>query len=286
MTINELTISLELGLIYGIITVGVYFSSRILSFTDLTCDGSFVLGAAIAGILIKSGANPYLSLGMAMLAGALAGLVTGVLHVRFKLTDILAGILVAFMLYSINLKVMHGVPNIVLLDEITIFSQQKILLVLLGITSFVWLVLGYFLSTDFGLAIRSLGQNKRLAQNVGVNLKRNIVIGLMLSNALIALGGGLFCQHQGFADVGSGVGTIIVASASLMIGEKIFRARSVWLAILSCFIGSILYRIIISLALHADILGLQTQDLNLVTGILIIAVMMLPRGNYASFAKH
>lgn len=283
---NEINISLELGLIYGIVTLGVYLSSRILNFTDLTCDGSFVLGAAVSGILIKFGVNPYLSLIVALVAGALAGLVTGILHVRFKLTEILAGILVAFMLYSINLKVMQGVPNIVLLDQFTIFSYSNVLLVLLITSGLCWLILGYFLNTDFGLAIRSIGQNKRLAQNVGVNLKQNIVIGLMLSNALIALGGALFCQHQGFADIGSGIGTIIIAFASLVIGERVLKMRSLWLVLASCFVGSIIYRLLISLALHSDILGLQTQDLNLVTGLLIVAVMLLPRRRYAGFAQH
>ncbi len=283
---NEITLSLQLGLIYGIVALGVYLSSRVLNFTDLTCDGSFVLGAAVSAILIKVGVNPYLTLCIAILAGSLAGLVTGVLNVRFKMSEILAGILVAFMLYSINLKVMQGVPNIVLFDQVTIFSQHNPLIVLIIISGICWLMLGYFLSTDFGLAIRSIGQNKRLAQNVGVNLKRNIVIGLMLSNSLIALAGALFCQQQGFADIGSGIGTIIIAFASVVIGERVFRVRSLWFILASCFVGSIIYRLLISLALHSDMLGLQTQDLNLVTGLLIVAVMMLPRGGYARFAKH
>ncbi len=277
MSLAEVVLSLEMGMIYGIVAIGIYFTFRIIDFPDLTCDGSFILGACVSGVMIKAGYDPFLSLLLALLSGAIAGILTGVLNTRFKVTNLLSGILVAFMLYSINLKIMGGSPNITLMEDVTIFTDFDPLLVL-GLTCLsVCGLCGYILSTDFGLALRSIGQNKRLALNGGVNVDRMITLGLAFGNALIAFGGGLLSQHQGFVDVGSGVGTIIIGLASVMIGEKIFPFRSPWWGVFSCVAGSVVYRLFISFALHSDILGLESQDLNLITGLLVIGVMVLPR---------
>ncbi len=285
MAINELIISGEMGLIYGLVALGIYLTFRVLNFTDLTCDGSFVLGAAVSAVLLKNGVNPYVSLFCATAAGALAGSATGVLNTRFKISDLLSGIIMAFMLYSINLKIMQGMPNITLITEDTVFTNSNTLINLILILSAAVLALGLLLHTDFGLGLRSLGQNKRLANNCGVNIARMTIIGLSISNALIALGGALFCQQQGFADVSCGVGTVIIGLAAVIIGERLFASRSLYLALASCVFGSIAYRLIISLALHSDILGLQTQDLNLITGILFIAMLIMrKRGGNVSFA--
>lgn len=272
----EILMSLEMGLIYGIAAIGICLTFRIIDFPDLTCDGSFVLGAATSGILLKSGWDPIIALFIAAIAGSIAGLFTGILHIYFKITDLLSGILVAFMLYSINLKVMGGIPNIALIDASTIFRFTSPLLVLTIIAILIWLLISYLLVTDFGLGLRSIGQNKRLALNCGVNLPIMTLLGLAVSNALIAFSGGLFCQHQGFADVSQGLGTVIIGLAAVMIGEKLLPFRSIWVRLLSCLIGSILYRLIIALALHSEWLGLETQDLNLITGILVVTVMWLP----------
>lgn len=285
MSIAELIMSLEMGLIYGVVALGIFITFRIIDFPDLTCDGSFVLGAACSSMLLKAGINSIWCLIVAILAGSAAGLATGILHIKFKLSNLLAGIIVAFMLYSINLKVMQGVPNIVLFNVNTIINQNPVITLSI-ITILVIALLGYILYTDFGLALRSIGQNKRLAQNNGVNVKFFTLVGLAFSNGLIALGGALFSQHQGFADIGSGIGTIIIGLASVMIGEKLFVSKSLLIALSSCVVGSIIYRLIISLALHIDMLGLATQDLNLITGVLIVAIMLLPRRGYAKFAKN
>lgn len=277
MTINEITMSLEIGLIYGIVAIGIYLTFRMIDFPDLTCDGSFVLGAAASSILIKAGCNPFLALFVALVGGALAGFVTGIINSYFKVTDLLSGILVAFMLYSINLHVMSGVPNIALIGDATIFTNGSPIIILGLISILIVAVLSYSLTTNFGLALRSIGQNKELAKNYGINVKTMVMVGLALSNALIALGGALFSQHQGFADVGSGVGTVIVGLASVMIGERILQYRALWVQLTSCLLGSILYRIFISFALHSEVFGLETQDLNLITGIMVVAIMMLPR---------
>ncbi|MDP1723081.1 MAG: hypothetical protein Q8L85_00040 [Alphaproteobacteria bacterium] len=283
MNFLELLISLEMGLIYGIIAIGIYLTFRVIDFPDLTCDGSFVLGAASSAILIKSGCNPFLALFLAMIAGGIAGLATGILYTKFRITELLSGILVAFMLYSINLRVMSGVPNITLMNEPTIFTGQNALLVLIMIAVFMSLGMSVLLKTDFGLALRSIGQNKRLALNNGVNVKFMTIIGLMMSNALIGFGGALFSQHQGFADISQGIGTVIVGLAGLIIGEKMIGFRSLWLVIPACLLGSIMYRIFIAFALHSEFLGLETQDLNLITGFMVIGIMILPklRGKYA-----
>lgn len=282
MSVNEIIMSLEMGLIYGIIAMGIYLTFRVIDFPDLTCDGSFVLGAAVSSMLIKMGYPPLLSLGIALLAGSVAGVMTGVLYTQFKISNLLSGILVAFMLYSINLYIMGGIPNITLLENNTFLSDSPLCMIAI-ISLVVALGMSYLLMTDFGLGLRSIGQNKVLAQNKGINVSLITVIGLALSNALIALGGALFSQHQGFADIGSGIGTLIVGLASVMIGERIFPYSSMFSKMMSCLIGSVLYRLVISLALYSDFLGLQTQNLNLVTGILVIAIMSLPRRQYVKF---
>jgi putative ABC transport system permease protein len=281
MTLNEIMMSLEIGLIYGIVAIGIYLTFRIIDFQDMTCDGSFVLGASVSSMLIKSGSTPWLSLLSALFAGAIAGFTTWILYTKFKVTNLLAGILVSFMLYSINLHIMGGIPNISLLENNTIFLKNP-LIILSAISLLTCLFIAYLFLTDFGLALRSIGQNKILAQNFGVKVSLMTLTGLALSNAIIALGGALFSQHQGFADVGSGVGTVIVGLASVMIGERIFPTKPVWIQIFSCLIGSIIYRLFISFALYSDALGLATYDLNLITGIMVIAIMYLPRSKNAN----
>ena len=242
----------------------------------MTCDGSFVLGAVASAVLLKAGYNSFTALLFASMLGGVAGIGTGILHVFCKMTNLLSGILVAFMLYSVNLKIMHGVPNIALINIATIFGEHNPLLILLFIGIVLWLVISFIFVTDFGLGMISLGQNKRLAVNCGVPISKITIMGLMLSNALIGLSGALFSQHQGFADVSQGFGTVIIALAAVMIGEKLLPIRSIWVAIVACFVGSIIYRLIVAFALHSEWLGLQTQDLNLITGVLVIAIMLMP----------
>ena len=277
MSLSELVMSLELGLIYGIVGMGIYLTFRIIDFPDLTCDGSFVLGAAISSILIKAGVDPFLSLVFALIGGALAGALTGILNSFFKVTDLLAGILVAFMLYSINLHVMQGTPNISLLMSPTIFVANN-LVVLGGITVILIAAFSFLLNTDIGLSIRAVGQNKRLCMNGGVNVKWMVILGVAMGNALIAMGGALFSQQQGFTDISAGIGTIIAGFAAVIIGERILPFRSIWIKLLSCIVGSIVYRIVTSLALHAEFLNLKSYDFNLIAGLLIIIIMAMPGG--------
>lgn len=278
----ELLSSLEIGLIYGVVAVGIFLTFRILDFPDLTCDGSFTCGAATAAVALKTGLSPLASLLLAFGAGGMAGFITGILHIKFRVTNLLAGILVAFMLYSINLKIMGGIPNITLMSEKTLFSGINPLLILILLACGIWGIISCLLTTDFGLALRSIGQNQRLGEVMGVHVASLTIIGLALSNALIGLGGGLYCQHQSFSDVSLGTGTVIIGLAAVMIGEKLLPFRSLWLSVLACFLGSIVYRLLIALALHSEWLGLETSDLNLITGLAILIIMGLPKLKGAS----
>jgi putative ABC transport system permease protein len=284
MTFYELALSLDMGLIYGLVALGIYIPFRLIDFSDLTGDGSFVLGSVVCGILIQKNVNPWIALVCASGCGALAGVTTGLLHTKLNIADLLSGILVGFILYSINLRIMGNVPNISLVDHTTLFSQFPSV-PLWGISLAICVGLSLVLKTNFGLALRSIGQNKSLAQTSGIHTGKMIIIGVALGNSLMALGGALFTQYQGFSDVSSGIGTVVIGLAAVMIGEKIFPSSSVTFRIFMCLAGSVLYRIIISLALHSDVLGLTSSDLNLITGLMVIGITSFPRNNKSRYAK-
>lgn len=272
----ELLMSLEMGLIYGIVAIGIYLSFRVIDFPDLTCDGSFALGCLASAALIKGGVSPWASIILAGIAAGGAGLVTALLNTVFKISALLSGILVAFMLYSINLKVSGGLPNIALFQEATLFTEYSPLIILSFFSLLVVLGLSFLFATDFGLSIRAVGQNRRLATACGTNPSQVTCFTLVLSNGLIGLGGALFCQSMGFADISQGTGTIVIGLAAVMIGEKILPFRSIMISLVACLVGSFLYRFFIALALHSDYLGLKTEDLNLITGLMIIATVFIP----------
>jgi putative ABC transport system permease protein len=276
--------ALEIGLIYGLVALGVFLSFRVLSFPDLTVDGSFPLGAAVAASAIVGGIDPYLATGCAMVAGALAGLVTAVLNVRFNILHLLASILTMIALFSINLRIM-GRPNIALLTEPTVLSPFEGLglagsvlkplfvgVIVLAVAA----LLARFLASEYGLGMRATGANPRMARAQGIETGRTICVGMALSNAMVALAGALFAQTNGFADVTIGTGTIVVGLAAVIVGETILPARRIGIAILACVLGSILYRLAIAAALNADVLGLEASDLNLVTAVLVGLALILP----------
>ena len=277
--------AVELGLVFAFVAIGVYLAFRVLDFPDLTVDGSFPLGAAVTAVLIIAGLNAWLATGIAMLAGAAAGIVTATLNVRFKILNLLASILTMIALFSINLRVM-GKPNVALLNEATMLTPFYglglkeylvrpifiFILVALAIVA-VW----RFLESDAGLAMRATGTNARMARAQGVNTGRQIYLGIAISNALVALGGALFAQTNGFADVTSGVGTIVVGLAAVIVGETLFGNRGLLVALIGCVVGSILYRLAIQLALSTDMLGLKASDLNMVTAALVAVALILPR---------
>ncbi len=277
--------AIETGLIYALVALGIYLSFRVLEFPDLTVDGSFPLGAAVSAVLIVNGWNPWLATGLAVIAGALAGFVTGWLNVRLKILHLLASILTMIALYSVNLRIM-GKPNIALLGEDTLLSPLDdwslpyyvtTPLVFLVVVVVCAALLVRFLNSEIGLALRATGANPRMARAQGVRTGAMILGGMALSNALVALAGSLFAQSQGSADVTMGVGVIVVGLASVIGGEAIISPSTVLKAALACIVGAILYRLAIAFALNLDLLGLKAQDLNLVTSILVMMAIVLPR---------
>lgn len=277
--------AVELGLVYAFVAIGVYLAFRILDFPDLTVDGSFPLGAAVAAVLIIAGVNAWLASLAAMAAGALTGMVTATLNVRFKILNLLASILTMIALFSVNLRVM-GKPNVALLNEETMLTpfyglglkeylvRPIFIFVLVAIAI---VVVWRFLESDAGLAMRATGTNARMARAQGVKTGNQVYLGIALSNALVALGGALFAQTNGFADVTSGVGTIVVGLAAVIVGETLFGKRGLLIALIGCVFGSIIYRLAIQLALSTDVLGLKASDLNLVTAVLVAIALILPR---------
>ena len=275
------------GIIWGIMTLGVYITFKVLDFPDLTVDGSFALGGAVSAILISNGMNPFITLFFSFLAGSLAGLATGILNTKLQIPGILAGILTMIALYSINIRVMGGRPNIPLLgmaNSLTIIqnilSLSKVvsdLLVGFVFSVFIVLIMYWFFGTEMGCAIRATGNNEKMIRALGVDTNVMKTIGLMISNALVSLSGALVTQSQGYADVGMGTGTIVIGLASVIIGEVIFGNRFNFLYKLSSIVmGSIIYRIIIAIVLQ---LGLKATDLKLLTAIIVAIALSVPMLN-------
>ncbi|MGM0952478.1 MAG: ABC transporter permease [Pseudomonadota bacterium] len=276
--------ALETGLIYGLVAFGIYISFRVLDFPDLTVDGSFPLGAAVAAMLIMAGWNPWLATGMAIVAGMAAGAVTALLNVKLNILNLLASILTMIALYSVNLRIM-GRPNVALLGEETVltpwyeldlaFHQVPVLLFII-VALVVLVLLWRFMKSETGLAMRATGANPRMARAQGIATGGMIVLGVALSNGLVGLAGALFAQSQGAADVTMGVGVIVIGLASLIGGEAVLTPSTVVRALFACLIGAIVYRLAIAFALNADALGLQAQDLNLITAVLVTLAIVLP----------
>lgn len=277
--------TLEIGFIFGLVAIGVYLTFRILDFPDLTVDGSFTLGAATTATLIVLDYNPYLATLVGTIAASMAGIVTAWLNLRFNILHLLASILTMTALYTINLRIM-GKPNVALIMEPTILTPFEGLgipdmymkVIFVAICAIIGgLLVAWFLHTEYGLAMRAVGSNKRMAQANGIIVNQKVYVGLALSNGLVGLAGALFAQTSGFADSTMGIGTIVVGLAAVIIGESIFASRSIFIIVMSCIIGSILYRIAVSLALNADFLGFEASDLNLLTAVLVTLSLIFPK---------
>jgi putative tryptophan/tyrosine transport system permease protein len=291
--------SWTVGLILAILALGVFVSFRIFAFPDITADGSLTLGAAVAATLIVRGFSPWTATAAAMLAGAMAGGTTGVLHTRFQINGLLAGILVATALYSVNLHVM-GRSNIPLLDARTIgtdlvdavakvagptqtirvlgwdvrFGDAVNLAAVGFMVATLAGVLRAFLRTGLGTAMRATGDNPRMIRALGVDVGRMITLGLMMSNALVALSGAVLAQYQGFADIQMGIGMIVWGLASVILGQALVGTGGLGLAITGAVLGSLLFRLMVALALRW---GLDPNDLKLITAAFVFAALVLPK---------
>ncbi len=284
MTLYAFIGALETGLVFALVALGSYLTFRILDFPDLTIEGSFPLGAAVAAKLMVVGVDPWSASLAGAVAGCVAGLVTAFLNIRLRILHILAGILTAIALYSVNLRIMGG-PNVGLLNVDTVFSfgerlgipsQYAPIIVLLIVVIIAKVALDIFLSTGFGLAMRASGANPRMAKANGVNVDRMVTAGLAIANGLTGLAGALFAQMLGAADVSMGIGVIVVALAAVIGGTALMPSRLVPMLTLACVLGSILYRLAIALALNSNFIGLNASDVNLVTAILVAIALFAP----------
>lgn len=275
----------ELGFIYSLVALGVFITFRILRFPDLTVDGTFATGGAVAAVLISAGYDPFVSSLAATLVGAFAGAVTGWLHTKLGVMDLLASILMMTALYSINLRIMGG-PNIPLILEPTVFSVTQPTtwldyywrpFLLLLIVLVVWLLTSGYFATNSGLAMRAAGANRRMARAHGVSTDWMVIGGVALSNAMVALGGAFFAQSQGGSDISMGIGTIVIGLAAVILGQSVFPARRFVVVLLTVILGAMIYRFFIALALNSDWFGLKAQDLNLVTALLVTVALVLPK---------
>lgn len=288
---NLIISTIAQGLLWALLALGVFITFRILDVADLTVEGSFPMGAAISAVLITMGVNPWLTVLIAGIGGMVAGAVTGWIHTKLKIPALLAGILTMIALYSVNLHIM-GKANISLLRMDTVDSaihsmgiSNAVALTIIGVavTVVVGLFLFWFFGTELGTSIRATGVNPQMIRAQGVNTDTMIVLGLLLSNGFVAVSGALIAQSQGFADIGMGVGTIVIGLASVIIGEVLFASSSIVrklfgnssfvLSLVAVVFGSIIYRIVIATVLY---LGMPPNDLKLFTAILVALALSLP----------
>ncbi|WP_172369476.1 ABC transporter permease [Sporosarcina jiandibaonis] len=303
--------SVEQGIIYAIMALGVYLSFRVLDFPDLTVDGSFVTGAAVAATMIIFGYDPMLATAVALLIGFLAGCITGLLHTKGKINPLLSGILMMIALYSINLRIMGTTStssvsrsNIPLLNEATLFSKFHefwstlgidnsinsffkmlgvqylpgtwgTLFLMLIITVVIKFIVDWFLQTEVGLAIRATGDNKRMIRSLSANTDTLVIIGLGVSNALVAFSGALIAQYGKFADAAMGIGMIIAGLASVIIGEAIFGTKTIMRTTLAIIIGAVIYRLVLALAFRIKFF--DPGDLKVITAVIVIGALVIPQ---------
>ena len=286
MSWHTLIGALEQGFIFGLMSLGVYLTFRVLDFPDLSVDGTLPLGAAVSATIISAGGSPCSSLAAAFLAGVLAGGFTAIISTKLRILNLLAGILTMIALYSVNIRIM-GAPNLTLLNRPTVFDSFQdlgipalavpLVMAVLAVL-IVAMMLHLFLKTNFGLALRATGDNPRMLAAQGFNTHWAILCGVGLSNGLVAVAGGMLAQSQGSADVGMGVGTIIAGLASVIIGEAFVGERSVSVAIMGVILGSVIYRLAIAAALSFKFgtISLTPSDLNLITAVLVIVALTFP----------
>lgn len=286
---NSIIISaISQGLLWAILAIGIHITYRILNISDLTSESAFALGGALVATCIVNGIPPLLATLIATLGGSLAGFVTGFLHTKLKIPSLLAGILSMTGLYSINLRIM-GKANIPLNMDDTLltnvadllgFTRDRDATIVLGILVAIIIVLGliWFFNTEFGFSIIATGSNDQMIRANGVNSNVTIIAGLMLSNGLIALSGALVSQYNGYADVGQGIGAIVVGLASVIIGEVIFKNKNFFITLIGIIIGSIIYRLIVALVINTDFIS--ANDMRLFTAIIVAIAIAMTNLNF------
>ena len=282
MSMSLLTSTLWQGLLWGILALGVFLTYRVLDIADLTVEGSYPLGAAVGVSYIAGGGSPVMAVVLAFLAGSVAGIVTGLLHTKLKIPALLAGILTMIGLYSINIRVMGDKSNVSILRMDTIYTffenfglgkNESILVCGLVFVVVLIAFLYWFFGTEIGAAIRATGCNKQMIRAQGVDTDITIILGLLISNGMVAMAGSLIGQSQGFADVGMGTGTIVIGLASVIIGEVLFGTRNFMNWLLAVVGGSIVYRIVIAVVLK---MGMNQNDMKLLTASIVVIALAMP----------
>ena len=286
---------LEQGMIYAIMGLGVYITYKILDFPDLTVDGSFPLGAAIGAILISEGFHPLLAIFAAFGAGIIVGFLTGIIHVKLKVRDLLSGIIMMTALYTINLRI-AGRANLPIYDKTTIFdnslvnsifqgplAQYKTVILIFIITMISKYLLDWYLTTKSGFMLRDVGDNETIVTSQGVDKGKVKIVGLAISNALVTMSGCLFAQHQRFFDASMGTGTVVIGLASVIIGTSLFRRVTLLRVTSSVIIGSIIYRACVAAAIR---LGMPSQDLKLITAVLFLIILVISMERKAKVKKN
>lgn len=280
---------LEQGLIYAVLSLGIYITYKILDFPDLTVDSSFPFGAAVSAIMISSGINPFVTLPVSFICGALAGLVTGLIHVKCKVRDLLSGIITMTILYSINLHIADGKANIPLFNNDSIFSLSPIkdiagqfntVIVVLVISLIAKFLLDLYMKTKSGYLLRAVGDNPTLVTSLAKDSGTVKILGLMVSNALVSLAGCIMCQQQRFFDISMGTGTMVIGLASVIIGTNLFKKVTIIKATTAVFVGSIIYKACVGTAIS---LGLSAIDMKLITGLLFLVILIC--GNFKRRGK-
>ncbi len=271
--------AVELGVIYAIMALGVFISFRTLNIPDLTVDGSFALGASVSAVMCLNG-QPVLGILIAFIAGCLAGSLTALLNTKLKIQPLLAGILMMLALWSINLKIM-GKANISLLNKNTIYSifdfsdaSDYLKIAISAVILITILILLYlFLKTKLGIVLRATGDNDQMVRALGVNTNWTVIIGLALSNGLVAVSGALIAQNQGYSDVSMGIGMVVIGLASVIIGEVIFGIKTLKRRLIAVILGAIVYRLVIAVAFE---LGMPTNDLKLISAVIVALALSMP----------
>ena len=274
--------ALEQGLLFALVAMGVYITYKILDFPDLSVDGTFPLGASISAALLINGVNPWVSILIATIGGAIAGSITGFLHVKLKISNLMSGILVMMGLYSVNLRIM-GKSNIPLFNTNYIFKSTAVnsIFIILAIVVVVKIILDLFLKTKAGFLLTAVGDNEQVVSSLGVNKNLVKVLGLAISNGLVALAGALTAQHQGFADVTMGTGIVVMGLAAVIIGVSIFGKISFIKATTLSIFGAIIYKLVIAIALW---MKLDPNDLKILTAVLV-AVALAANNNVFKFKR-
>lgn len=274
--------TLEQGFIFGIMALGVFITYSILDFPDLSVDGTFALGAAVSASFLTKGVNPWIVCLLALVYGLIGGLITGIIHVKLQITNLLSGILVMISLYSINLRIM-GKANVPLFNNKTIFSYDlSPILIILILMILVKLLIDLFFKTKLGYMLKATGDNHQLVTSLGVSIGWCKILGLMLSNGLVALAGSIMAQYQRFSDISMGNGTIIMGLAAIILGQSIFKRFTFVASTTVVIIGAVLYKGSIALALK---IGLPPTDLKLITALIVLAAIVSNNKNFGKNIK-